>query len=184
MNVTKVSMFLFVGVIVFFAGEILVLASVNSETNHAATKLGAKSVTEITFDSGSSSLSDGAKKDLEAMIKEGHKHGSIKQVKVLAWADQDYPPKGVNVAPDQIELAEKRAEGVQAYLEEQFKVPGVSTVNMAERPNAVQNILKTPGAKAKNALENSGAAPTRSDQTGFLGLKGKASHAVVMVIYK
>jgi hypothetical protein len=52
---------------------------------------------------------------------------------------------------------------------------------MAERPSDIQNLLNTPGAKTKNNLETSGAAPNGSNQTGLFGLKGKASKALVLV---
>ena len=85
------------------------------------------------------------------------------------------------MAENQIDLAKRRAESVKAYLETSLNVKSVSTMNMAERPSGMQNAFKTTGAKTKNTLEKSGAAPTRSDQTGLFGLKGKASQAVVMV---
>jgi hypothetical protein len=159
-------------------------ASVNSDTKKAATRTGAATVAEVSFSKDSTDLSDGAKKELQEAITAAGKNGEIKEVRVAAWADQEYPPKGVALSGSQIDLAEKRAEGIQAYLEKSLNVTGVSTINMAERPSGIQNMLKTPGAKTKNTLENSGAAPTGSDQTGLFGLKGKASEAVVMIYYK
>ncbi|OFZ11211.1 MAG: hypothetical protein A2Z20_11010 [Bdellovibrionales bacterium RBG_16_40_8] len=159
-------------------------ASVNSETRKAASRAGAATVAEISFSKESVDLSDGAKKELQEAISAAGKKGEIKEVRVAAWADQEYPPKGVALAGSQIDLAEKRAESVQSYLKQSLNVSDVSTINMAERPTGIQNMLKTPGAKTKNILENSGAAPTGSDQTGLFGLKGKASQAVIMIYYK
>lgn len=176
--------FALLGMVGFFGSINFARASVNSETRKAASRAGAATVAEISFSKESTDLSDGAKKELEEAITAAGKKGEIKEVRVAAWADQEYPPKGVDLAKSQIELAEKRAEGVQTYLEKSLNVTGVSTINMAERPSGIQNALKTPGAKTKNTLENSGAAPTGSDQTGLFGLKGKASQAVVMIYYK
>lgn len=159
-------------------------AYVNSETRKAASRAGAATVTEISFSKESTDLSDSAKKELQQTIVGASKKGEIKEVRVAAWADQEYPPKGVDLAKSQIELAEKRAEGVQTFLEKSLNITGVSTINMAERPSGIQNMLKTPGSKTKNTLENSGAAPTGSDQTGLFGLKGKASEALVMIYFK
>lgn len=158
-------------------------AAVNSNTQTAANQMGAAAVTEISFSTGSVELSDSAKSELQQFITEVSKKGSIKEVKVAAWADQEYPQKEVSIATSQINLAEKRAEGIETFLNNSLNIPktSVSTVNMAERPNKLQKILKTPGAKTKSALESAGAAPSRKDQMGFLGLKGKASEAVVMV---
>ena len=159
-------------------------ASVNSETRQAASRAGAATVAEISFSKESTDLSDGAKNELQQVIAEAGKNGEIKEVRVAAWADQEYPPKGVALAKSQIDLAEKRAGNVQSYLKQTLNLSDVSTINMAERPSGLQNVLKTPSAKTKNNLENSGAAPTSSDHTGLFGLKGKASEAVVMIFYK
>lgn len=160
-------------------------AAVNSNTQMAATKMGAAAVTEISFSKGSIELSDNAKSELQQFMTEAAKKGTIKEVRVAAWADQEYPQKDVSIAADQINLAEKRAEGIETYLKNSINIPNtrVSTINMAERPNKLQKILKTPGAQTKNTLESAGAAPTNKDQTGFFGLKGKASEAVVLVFY-
>lgn len=88
------------------------------------------------------------------------------------------------MAGTQIDLAEKRAERVQSYLKQSLNVSDVSTMNMAKRPSGIQQALNTPDAQTKNNLENSGAAPTSSDQTGLFGLKGKTSEVVVMIYYK
>ena len=159
-------------------------ASVNSETQKAASRAGAASVAEVSFSKESTQLSDRAKKELQEVITEASKKGQIKEIRVAAWSDQDYPAKGIHLAGSQIDLAAKRAENVQSYLKESLKVTDVSTMNMAERPNDIQNIFKTSEAKTKNNFENTGAAPSNSDQTGFLGLKGKASEVVVMIYYK
>lgn len=173
-----------VSVIGILGAADLAVASINSDTRKAAVRTGASAVTEINFSKESTELSDSAKSELQALIADANKKGPIKSVQVVAWADQEYPPEGVGLAQSQIELAEKRAEGIQSYLQKSLNVADVSTVNMAERPSEIQNILKTPEAKTKDALETSGAAPTSSVQTGFFGLKGKASKAVVMIYYK
>ncbi|MDZ4662231.1 MAG: hypothetical protein SGJ18_11500 [Pseudomonadota bacterium] len=159
-------------------------AAVDSETQKAASRFGAATVTEINFSKESGDLSEDAKKELQQVLTEAGKKGTIKEVRVAAWADQEYPPKGVDLAGSQVDLAEKRAGSVQLYLEKSLNVASVSTLNMAERPSRVQDLLKTKAAKTKNTLENTGAAPTDSDHTGLFGLKGKASQAVIMIYNK
>lgn len=159
-------------------------AAVNSETRTAASRAGASAVAEISFSKESTVLSDGAKNELRDAIAKAGKSGQIKEVRVAAWSDQEYPPKGVSLAAGQVDLAERRAESVQSYLKQSLNVSDVSTMNMAKRPSVIQNVLNTSDAQAKNTLENSGAAPTNSDQTGLFGLKGKVSEVVVMIYYK
>lgn len=168
----------------FIAASSIAIGAVNSETKQAAQQTGAASVSEIKFDKGSAVMSAAAKKELAAIITNAQKKGTLKEVQVAVWADQEYPQKGTEVAQPQVDLASKRAENVESYLKDQFKVSSVKTLNMAERPNVVQDTVNTPSAKTKDALENTGAAPTASNQTGLFGLKGKASHAVVMIYYK
>jgi hypothetical protein len=171
-------------VVGFFGFADFASASVNSETRKAATRAGAATVAEISFSKESTDLSDAAKKELQEAITTAGKSGEIKEVRVAAWADQEYPPKGVALAGSQIDLAQKRAENVQSYLKQSLNVSDVSTINMAKRPSGIQNVLNTSDAQAKNTLENSGAAPTGSNQTGLFGLKGKTSEVIVMIYYK
>ena len=159
-------------------------AYVNSETRSAATLAGAASVTEISFTKKSTDLSRSAKKEIKEAILSAGRTGEIREVRVAAWADQEYPPKGVDLAASQIDLAEKRADRVQSYLKQTLNVNDVVTINMAKRPSGVQNALNTPNAQAKNSMENTGAAPTSDGQTGLFGLKGKSSEVVVMIFYK
>jgi hypothetical protein len=159
-------------------------AAVNSETRKAASRAGASTVAEISFPKDSAVLSDDAKNELQDAITKAGKSGEIKEVRVSAWSDQEYPPKGVSLAGSQVDLAEKRAESVQSYLKQSLYVSDVSTINMAKRPSGIQKALNTRDAQAKNTLENSGAAPTNSDQTGLFGLKGKTSEVIVMIYYK
>jgi hypothetical protein len=173
-----------IGVVGFIGYTDFASAAINSETQKAASREGAGTVTEISFSKESTVLSEGAKKELHEAITKAGKGGEIKEVRVAAWSDQEYPQKGITLAGTQIDLAEKRAESVQAYLKQTLNVTEVSTINMAKRPSGIQKALNTPDAQAKNTLEDSGAAPTNSDQTGLFGLKGKASEVVVMIYYR
>ena len=69
-------------------------------------------------------------------------------------------------------------------LENELKVGSVNTFNMAKRSNTLQEFLNTPTARVKKTLEESGAAPTNREDAGFMGLKGKASAALVLVYTK
>ena|GEM_PF-1058470 len=173
---------------------ILILASiltfnswgmVTSETEAAARKLGASSVGEVEFDLGKADLTDGAKEDLDELKSEAEQAGDIAEVRVIAWADKEYPPEQQKrYTKDDIKLADQRADKVRTYLREQLKLKSITTFNMAKRPNLFQEMLKTPTAVIKDTLEKSGAAPHSEKDTGLFAERSKSSTALVLVFKK
>lgn len=161
----------------------LSFAGVNADTQTAVNQLGAGDAKEINFKAGSAVLTPTLQKDLKNFVLEARKKGAIANVKIAAWADQEYPPEGRKVAASQKDLAEKRAKNVEGYIENHLNVSSVSTMNMAERPTSLQRAINTQTSEVKDAMENTGAAPTSDAQTGLFDLKGKASHALVLVYY-
>lgn len=159
-------------------------AVVNSETDKAAQALGANVVSEVNFDEGGTSIKAAEQSDLKNVIAKAKESGAIEEVKVIAWADREYPPKGAKASKSDIELANKRAEKIKKYLKEDLKVSDVKTYNMAERPNAVQDLFNTTANQVKQTMETTGAAPTSPQDTGVFGLRSKTSEAVVLVYLK
>lgn len=156
-------------------------AFVSSETETAASGLGASMVSETKFDAGQSALTDGQKKDIASFVQEAKQKGKIKEIKVLAWSDQEYPVAEQKLSKAEIDKAKNRAQEIRKYLKNELKVSSVDSYNMAERPNGLEKLFKTGDAKVKNTMESGGAAPTTSDGTGLFGLKAQASKAVIMV---
>lgn len=163
----------------------LSVADVNPETRDAAVRAGAAAVTELGFEKGSATLQQSHQKELDQFVSEAKQKGEIAEIRVAAWGDLEYPPRETAKLPKaERTLAEKRADAVKDYLKKNLQIGDVTTLNMAERPNALQRALKTPTARTKRAMEKTGAAPTTKTETGILNLKGKASHVVVMVYYQ
>lgn len=160
-------------------------AMVTSETEAAARKLGANTVGEVQFDVGQTDLSDGAKQDLDELKLEAEQAGNIKEIRVIAWADKEYPPQEQKrYTHEDIRLAEARADKIKSYLKTQFHVKSVITYNMAKRPNLFQEMLNTPSAMIKDTLEKSGAAPHSEKNTGLFAEKSKSSTAMILVFKK
>ncbi len=157
---------------------------VNNETRQAAAQAGSGELTQIEFRINSDILSESEENDMKSFVATAKKRGEIKELKVLAWADQEYPGKGLRLSATQEKLASNRAEAIAKYLKKQFGFGYVQMMNMAIRPNALQNAFKTPTAVTKEAMENNGAAPTDQNQTGLFGLKSKSSQALVLVYYR
>ncbi|WP_374073430.1 hypothetical protein [Bdellovibrio bacteriovorus] len=161
--------------------SIKAFAAVDSETETASKALGAKMASEISFDEGQATLSDGAKEEIRSLVQTAKEGGKIDELKVAVWADREYPTKDTKASKSDIALAKKRADVIKSFIKDEMKVGSVNTYNMTERPNALQKFLRTPESKVKTTLETSGAAPRTSSETGVFGQKAKASRAVIMV---
>lgn len=158
---------------------------VTAETEAAARKLGASTVGEVEFDTGKADLSEIAQHDLNELKSEAQQAGDITEVRVIAWADKEYPPEQQKrYTKADIKLADQRAEKVKAFLRDQLHLKSIATYNMAKRPNLLQEMLKTPTAAIKDTLEKSGAAPHTEKDTGLFAEKSKSSTALVLVFKK
>jgi len=123
--------------------------------------------------------------DLDELKSEAEQAGDIAEVRVIAWADKEYPPEQQKrYTKDDIKLADQRADKVRTYLREQLKLKSITTFNMAKRPNLFQEMLKTPTAAIKDTLEKSGAAPHSEKDTGLFAERSKSSTALVLVFKK
>jgi len=160
-------------------------AMVTSETEAAARKLGASSAGEVEFDLGKADLTDLSKDDLNELKSEAEQAGDIKEVRVIAWADKEYPPsEQKKYTTADIRLSEERANNVKSYLKDQLHLKSITTYNMAKRPNVFQEMLKTPSAAIKNTLEKSGAAPHSEENTGLFAENSKSSTVLVLIFKK
>jgi len=156
-------------------------AGVSTETEQASKLLGAKMVSEVSFDEGKSSLSDSSKEEIKAFVASARESGKIGEVKLAVWADREYPAKDTKASSGDVKLANERAKSLSNYLKKELKVDSVSSYNMTERPNALQKFVKTPAEKVKSTIEATGAAPKTDAETGFFNQKAQAKKAVLML---
>lgn len=162
-----------------FIALLLVSSLAFAETD----KLGSSKSAEIGFEKGMASLTDSDKESIKKTVEDAKAMGTIKEVKVVSWADREYPADGEKASKESVKLAEARADSLKRYLKD-LKVSSVKTYNMASRPNALQETFHTSQAKVKDQLEKSGAAPTSSQDTGFMGLNAKTSAGLVLIYTK
>ena len=160
----------------------------NNETIQAAANVQASNVTEIKFDKNSYTLSASARESLTNTIDEARKSGAIDGIKVVAWADQEYPTsQQKKLSKHDRELAEKRGDAIKKFIKTSLNEGGVKTYNMAKRPNSLSEMFNTSDTRVKTAMETAGIPQTNSDIVNGgkdMGVTGKASHAVIMVIMK
>lgn len=159
----------------------LAQAVISSGTRDLANQLGAVSLVEIDFGPNNIALTENNKEELRAVINEAKQKGKLEEVKVLAWSDKAVSPKDKSFSKQDVKLAKNRMMSIKQYLKEQIDVADVDTFNMAEKPNKLEQLLKTEDAKIKNEAISTGAAPRNKDDLGIFGEKSQASKAVVMV---
>jgi hypothetical protein len=166
------------------AGQSNAAPYVNDETQAAAEKLGALKVSELTHKQGQSILSKDELQGVKDIVQDAAAVGKVEEVKIISWADREYPGADQKASSADVKLAEERANHIKKYVKDTLRVKSVTTNNMAKRPNAVQEIFETSQAKVKAKLESTGAAPSTQSETGFLGFKGKASESLILVYVK
>lgn len=162
-------------------------ASVESmrPTTQATAEVGGSKYIMLSFDKGISRLSDSNQQSLASLVQAAREDNrKIDEVKVLAWADREYPNDKTKASQQEITLAENRAKAIQDYLKNNVEGSlDVENHNMAKRPNAMSELFKTEDFAVKTAFEQTSAAPTRSDSSTAL-LGSKASKAVIYLTYK
>ena len=144
----------------------------------AANDLGAARVVEVSFEQGSDSLAEDARNVLRDLVSRSKAAGKIDELKVLAWSDVDYPneARGTLSSEDR-NLANRRAASIREFVRSELGVNDVETHNMAQRPNALQELFNTSDARIKEAFENAGVTSSEGR-----AMKRNASHALVMAM--
>ncbi|MGZ3693973.1 MAG: hypothetical protein ACXWQO_07210 [Bdellovibrionota bacterium] len=133
------------------------------EEKHAASELGAQEVAEIHFKRGSTHISKKEAKKLNAAIAKAQSTGKVDEIKIVGWADREFPSynSGSLPKPDQ-KLADRRNEAIRQALEPQVKGVAVDKYNMAVYPNGVDRLFKTSDFRVKRSLEQAGIPNTDS----------------------
>lgn len=136
--------------------------------------------TNITFNPGSSLLTDADKASLKKVVEEARKKGTLDQVTVAAWSDKAMPRKGENLMEQDRNLADRRAKAIEDSLKSDFEVTDVKTYNMAENSNWLARTFNTKDAELKSVFGKKGAAtPMRNNEFMLIKEVGGPSEAVV-----
>ena len=153
------------------------------EAKQVAAEEEATYVAEIKFPKTKSTLTANDKERLKKIFDQAAAKGQIEDIKSVAWADSEYPSVHTKKLPTAERLlADHRNQAIETYFKELNgkTASKFSAYNMAERPNAVAEMLGTPNARIKKSLEVAGIPNTdTSNKT-----PSKASKAIVMIILK
>ncbi len=154
------------------------------KTAAAAKEIGGTHYATIEFEKGATNLSPASKAHLNSLTNRAHRTGRrIEEIKVLAWADQEYPDKIHNAPTREVILAKERAQSIKNYLEKELKEhEDIDAFNMAKRPSLLGKLFENEDFKVKEAFEQSGATATRLED-GSLSYS-KASKAIVIIDYE
>lgn len=151
------------------------------EAKQLAAQNGSSSVVEIAFPARSAKLSASSIVRIGKLFKEvrGKSKSDIESVKVIAWADEEYPSVHTKeLSKEQRELAARRGEAVKKRLED-LKISHVEVINMAERPSVWQDWFQTSDHRIKKALETAGIPNTDTS----IKQPSKRGHAIVVVLF-
>lgn len=143
---------------------------------------GTSFVTEFKFPAKSKALTKEAKAKLTSVIADSQADPKteVDAVKLVVWADQEYPSKTKGELSDaQVKLAKERGDAVSKWLNDK-KVGDIEVINMAQRPGTVATLFNTEDRRIKKALENAGIPSTASS----VDLPAKKGHAMVIVLTK
>lgn len=136
-------------------------------------------VTEVGFARGGRGLSTEAKGKIDNIVKEAGANGKIDDVKVIVWADQEYPSVNAGeLSHAQRKLADQRGEAIKKYLNQDRRGVDVDVYSMAERPGAISRLLDTTDARFKRSLEIAGIPNTDTS----VKAPSKVGKAIVMVL--
>ena len=155
----------------------------NSSTSRAAAMSGGSEFAVIEFDKGSYDLSESGRATLQKIAKVANSDKKeIEEIKVLAWADREYPDTGIKAERQQVNLADDRASVIKSYLKDDLNTDAdIDKHNMAQRPGAFAELVKSEDFKIKNNFENAGAAPTENMPDI---MSTKVSKAIIVIKYE
>lgn len=161
------------------------LVQTETVANRAAREADSAYFVDVEFAKGSSVLSESSISTISALVHRARAEGELQDVKVLSWADEEYPSASrKKLSKLQRNLAAARAKSVEAHIKTLKEGPRaglkVEMHNMAERPSAVSRWFNTTDAKFKRSLVAAGLPTTAEDAP----VTGRASHAVVLVTLK
>lgn len=147
------------------------------EAKQLAAEQEAAYVVEIEFKAKSSKLGHGAREKIDALYKTVSRPERLKGAKIISWADDEYPSKKERkLSYNSTELAKKRGEAVQNFLNKRSPNMEFELYNMAKRPGTFSEFVGSADARIKDSLERAGISTTAEKATP------KARKTIVMLL--
>ena len=158
-------------------GEPKSTTTASIEAKRLAAEQEAAYVVEIEFSKDSAVLGSAARAKVDALYKTVSAPNRLKAVKVISWADEEYPLKRERkLKGAEMDLAKRRGEAVQNFLKKRNSNLEFELYNMAQRPGTFSEFVGTADARIKNSLERAGVSTTDEKSTS------KARKVIVMLL--
>jgi hypothetical protein len=108
-----------------------------------------KDTTTLSFEGGSTNLSEADRKNLAAVVAAVRVNATISSAIIAAWSDKDYPSnKGQKLGSDQRRLADERATKIRKALNS-LGISEVEAHSMAEQPGMLGKLFNTTDTMVK-----------------------------------
>lgn len=139
----------------------------------------------LQFPRGRSVLTEANKKYLNDLARKASRTGrEISEIKILAWADREYPGrKNEKAKTRDVILANERASAIREFIREDLHTnEPIDVFNMAKKPGLVAQLTKGEEYRIKQDVAQSGVSATRlpSGETSYT----KAGKVLVIIDYK
>ena len=96
-----------------------------SNVARATAQAGGRTYTEISFKNGSDQLTDASREKLRELTMEASRQGKkVDEIKILSWADVDYPAVGKKASDKEVTLAKDRAKNIEKYMKDDLNAKG------------------------------------------------------------
>jgi hypothetical protein len=138
---------------------------------------GSHVVSTLKFPLGQTKLTPAARAELAKAIRLAEDAGEVEEITVVVWSDQEFPAPGEKLPRAQVNLADKRGDEIEDFLEDKLNAGSVAVHNMAKHPTYLGRYFNTTDARIKQDLVKSGLAPVGDDVT----TNRRSSTALIMV---
>ena len=154
------------------------------QTPQTVAKTNSEYYVVLNFDKGNQRLSEASKRDLREFVASAQRDGrNIDDIKILSWADKEYPKDGTKLSDRDVRIANDRNKSIEKYLKDDLKTDGsYATYNMAKRPNKINEFFKADDYKTKRIFERKGSAPAGTNIDNFVA--SKVGKSLIMVDYE
>lgn len=154
-------------------------------TRQLANEQEAAFFTEFEFKKGSENLSEASKQKLQKLSKDALAKGKIEMIKVITWADQEYPAtKRKKLSDDQVALAHNRNSEIRNYLKtvapNEIIDRKIKLISMAVRPDYLAKLTASDEVRIKKSLESAGIATSEAPRKK----DAKSRRAIVLIKMK
>lgn len=135
--------------------------------------------TEVTFQKKKDTLEAAEKEKIQKILKSSRSQGVIKEVKVITWADAEYPSVHTKkLSQEERKLVDNRNKNIENFLQSQVSDLKIKSYSMAERPHALKDLIGSSDARIKKSLETAGIPNTDTS----VKFPSKASKSIVLII--